>query len=334
VELPHPESPMPDDKPAVLARQSLFREVPWRWSDVLIGFAPMAVMTVASVLVNPAWLPVGPHWLWLPFMALSLAWTLGYPLWVVRRHCQLPRLPRPRTFFVEALFALFGTVVTMVVVAVVFSVLISLFGERAAITMPLRPIAESSYWYDPLALLFLSIVGAPVAEEVFFRGMLYSALRQRLPVIVAALLQAAVFGLSHRFGPADTVGVALIGVGIALLYEWRRTLIAPMLMHSMVNALAMLVMAQSIAATPRLGVIGENHTRGCVIKEVVPHSAADQAGLHLGDVIVKFDGEPIPDFASLVQAVRKTQVGQTVVVEVIRGREVQRVDVVMKKLRE
>jgi membrane protease YdiL (CAAX protease family) len=334
VELLHPESPMLDGEPAVHARQSVFREVPWRWSDVLIGFAPMAVMTVASVLVNPAWLPVGPHWLWLPFMALGLAWTLGYPLWVVRRHCRLPRLPRPRTFFVEALFALLGTAVMMVVLAVVFSVLISLFGERAATTMPLRPIAESSYWYDPLALLFLSIVGAPVAEEVFFRGMLYSALRQRLPVIVAAPLQAAVFGLSHRFGPADTVGVALIGVGFALLYERRRTLIAPMLMHFMVNALAMVVMAQSIAATPRLGVFGETHTRGCVIKEVVPHSAADQAGLHLGDVIVKFAGEPIPDFPSLVQAVRKTQVGQTVVVEFIRGKEVQRVDVVMKKLRE
>jgi membrane protease YdiL (CAAX protease family) len=325
---------MPDDKPPVHARKSLFSEVPWRWSDVLIGFAPMALTTVSSLVINPGWLPVGPHWLWLPFMALSLAWTLGYPLWVVRRHCQLPRLPRPRTFFVEALFALLGTVVTMVVLAVVFSVLISLFGERAATTMPLRPIAESSYWYDPLALLFLSIVGAPVAEEVFFRGMLYSALRQRLPVIVAAPLQAVVFGLGHRFGPADTVGVTLIGVGFALLYEWRRTLIAPMLMHSMVNALAMVVMAQSIAATPRLGVIGENHTRGCVITEVVPQSAADEAGLHVGDVIVKFGGQPIPDFASLIQVVRKTQIGQTVVVEFIRGKDVRRVDVVMKKLRE
>jgi CAAX protease family protein len=176
-----------------------------------------------------------------------------------------------------------------------------------------------------------------VAEEVFFRGMLYNALRRRLHVVVAAPVQAIIFGLSHRFGPADTTGVVLIGLALALLYEWRKTLLAPVLMHALVNALAMAVMAQSVAAdaaAPRLGVYGETHERGVRLTIVVPDTAAASAGLQVGDVIFSLDGDRVADIAGLTQAVRKRQVGQTVVVEFIRGAETHRVDAVLKKLRE
>jgi membrane protease YdiL (CAAX protease family) len=262
-------------------RRSVFRDVPWRWSHVLIGFAPMALMTVASVVINPAWLPVGPHWFWLPIVGIYMAWLFVYPLWIVRCHARLPGLPRPRAVFVEALCALLATVVVMIALMATFSVLFSLFGDRARTTMPWKQTAGSPYWYDSLGFLVLAICIAPLAEEVFFRGMLYSALRRRLHVVVAAPLQAVVFGVSHRFGPADTAGVVLIGLALALLYEWRRTLLAPVLMHAMVNAVAAAIMAQSIAAdaaAPRLGVYGDTHERGCVITDVVPGSAADLEG--------------------------------------------------------
>jgi len=327
----------PTGEPSSGPRRSVFREMPWRWSDVIVGFAPDIVMIVCSALINPAWLWVGPSWLWLPFAVTQLAWLLLYPLWIVRRRARLPRLPRPRTVFVEALFALLGTAVVMVVLSAVFSALLYLFGDRATMTMPWKPIAASPNWYDSLGLLVVAVLMAPVAEEVFFRGMLYNALRRRLPVVVAAPVQAVIFGLSHHFGPADTTGVALIGLVLALLYEWRKTLVAPVLMHSMVNVLAMAVMAQSIAAdaaAPRLGVIGETHERGVRLTEVVPDTAAASAGLQVGDVIVSLDGERVVDLPGLMQAVRKRQVGQTVVVEFIRGAETHRVDAVLKKLRE
>jgi S1-C subfamily serine protease len=108
-------------------------------------------------------------------------------------------------------------------------------------------------------------------------------------------------------------------------------------MHALVNALAMAVMAQSItadAAAPRLGVYGETHERGVRLTIVVPDTAAASAGLQVGDVIFSLDGERVADIAGLTQAVRKRQVGQTVVVEFIRGAATHRVDAVLKKLRE
>ena len=318
-------------------KRSVFRDTPWRWRDVIIGFAPDVAMIASAALINPAWLWVGPRWLWLPITVTKMAWMFFYPLWIVRRRVRPPRLPRLRTVFVEALFALLGTAVVMVVLTVVFSALFSLFGDRATMTMPWKPTAASPNWYDSLGLLALALLMAPLAEEVFFRGMLYNALRRRLHVVIAAPVQAIIFGLSHHFGAADTTGVVLIGLALALLYEWRKTLLAPVLMHALVNALGMAVIAQSIAAdsaAPRLGVYGETHERGVRLTDVVPDAAAASAGLQVGDVIVSVDGEHVADLPGLTQAVRKRQVGQTVVVEFVRGAETHRVDAVLKKLRE
>ena len=125
-------------------KRSVFRDTPWRWRDVIIGFAPDIAMIVSAALINPAWLWVGPRWLWLPITVTRTAWTEDcYPLWIVRRRVRPPRLPRLRTVFVEALFALLGTAVVMVVLTVVFSALFSLFGDRGTMTMPWKPVAAS-----------------------------------------------------------------------------------------------------------------------------------------------------------------------------------------------
>ncbi|MCW3018185.1 MAG: hypothetical protein JWN10_493 [Solirubrobacterales bacterium] len=42
---------------------------------------------------------------------------------------------------------------------------------------------------------------APVVEEIFFRGLLYRALRNRLAVIPAAAIDGVIFGLGHMQYP-------------------------------------------------------------------------------------------------------------------------------------
>ncbi len=207
MEHPDLEPPAPGDRPTGHSRQSVFRELRWNWSDVLIGLAPDICLSVAGALINPAWLWVGPSWLWLPFAAALMAWMFFYPLCDCSSPCPSATASRPRTVFIEALFALLGTAVIMFVLGAVFSLLFYLFGDRATTTMPHKSIAASPHWYDSLGLLVLAIILAPMAEEVFFRGMLYNWLRQRLHVAVAAPVQAIIFGLSHHFGPADTAGV-------------------------------------------------------------------------------------------------------------------------------
>ncbi len=82
-----------------------------------------------------------------------------------------------------------------------------------------------------LALALVAVVAA--AEEIIFRGYLIHRLSAitRRPA-VAALLSAIIFSLGHGYeGAAGVVTVGAMGLALALVYLWRRTLLAPIVMH-------------------------------------------------------------------------------------------------------
>jgi S1-C subfamily serine protease len=145
-----------------------------------------------------------------------------------------------------------------------------------------------------------------------------------------------VFGYAHPFGLANSVGIGTFALVIALVYEWRTTLLTPILLHAAVNAASIIFLAGSLAAdaaAPRLGVLGEAHEGGCLVTEVVPGTAADAAGLKSGDVITAVNGEPVADIPSLTQIIRKRQLGDTVSVEFVREGTPHRADVVLARLK-
>jgi len=77
-------------------------------------------------------------------------------------------------------------------------------------------------------------------EEIFFRGLLYRSLRNRLPTYQAALIAGALFGLVHITGyPLITLPVkALFGVLACLLYERTGSLLPGIALHAFVDASA------------------------------------------------------------------------------------------------
>ena len=87
----------------------------------------------------------------------------------------------------------------------------------------------------------LVVALAPAAEEFFFRGFFYRALRTRCTVIVAALIDGVVFGAIHYTDP-KTLSLlpilAVLGFLFCLLYERTGTLLAPIALHSINNAIA------------------------------------------------------------------------------------------------
>ena len=60
---------------------------------------------------------------------------------------------------------------------------------------------------------------------------------------------------------------------------------------------------------------------GMLIHKVVPGSAADQAGLQSGDIILEFDHVPIPDFKTLVATIGEHQPGDKIPVLFVRDGE-------------
>jgi membrane protease YdiL (CAAX protease family) len=87
----------------------------------------------------------------------------------------------------------------------------------------------------------LAIVCAPIAEEFFFRGFFYRALRSRMSVLVAALADGVIFGLIHYDGPKSLASLpvlATLGFIFCLVYEKTGTLYSTIALHSLNNMLA------------------------------------------------------------------------------------------------
>lgn len=102
---------------------------------------------------------------------------------------------------------------------------------------------------DILAII-ASIFIAPLVEEVFFRGLVYTRLRRAMPPVVAMLLSSAVFGLLH--GQILWICYAtFVGLAMALVFERTGTVRATFAMHLAFNLGGGYALA-GLPATPAL----------------------------------------------------------------------------------
>jgi hypothetical protein len=90
-----------------------------------------------------------------------------------------------------------------------------------------------------IAVGFLVVVMAPIAEELFFRALFYGALRSRLRPLPAALIAGTVFGLLHANSGIEAVPpLIVLGVILCLLYEKTGSLYPCIALHAFNNTLA------------------------------------------------------------------------------------------------
>ncbi len=97
-----------------------------------------------------------------------------------------------------------------------------------------------------LILVFMSLVVAPpIAEEILCRGFLYTGLRSRWPVWIAAVVTSILFAAAHlQFGSgAPLLWVAaidtfILSLVLVFLREKTNSLSAPIMLHMLKNGLA------------------------------------------------------------------------------------------------
>jgi CAAX protease family protein len=97
--------------------------------------------------------------------------------------------------------------------------------------------------FGMIAAGFMVICVAPVAEEFFFRGFFYRALRSRYSVLVAAGLDGLLFGIIHYdFSGADALLIvpplALLAFIFCLIYERTGSIYPTIALHALNNAVA------------------------------------------------------------------------------------------------
>jgi membrane protease YdiL (CAAX protease family) len=93
-----------------------------------------------------------------------------------------------------------------------------------------------------LAVALVAVVA--VSEETIFRGYLILRFQGVTGSVVAAvLLSALIFSLGHGYeGSVGVVTVGAMGIGLAVVYVWRGSLIAPMVMHFLQDLLAIVLL--------------------------------------------------------------------------------------------
>ncbi len=99
-----------------------------------------------------------------------------------------------------------------------------------------RALRVTNAWTNRLVLALLALFLAPVVEELFFRGILYPAIKQAGFPRVALWGVSILFALIHRnlvsFAPLFVLAILL-----TLLYEHTDNLLAPITAHALFNAL-------------------------------------------------------------------------------------------------
>jgi membrane protease YdiL (CAAX protease family) len=121
--------------------------------------------------------------------------------------------------------------------------------EALGITAESQVVEQAFYVVDPWLAVISGVLLAPIAEEVFFRGVAFNALLREGGRRWAYLGSAALFAIVH-LDLAAAVPLFLLGLALAWVYERSRTLLAPIAMHVAINGLAV-----AVALMDRFGVI-------------------------------------------------------------------------------
>jgi membrane protease YdiL (CAAX protease family) len=104
----------------------------------------------------------------------------------------------------------------------------------------IRIFENSSTGAQRIPIILLAVVIAPVAEELAFRGYLYGVIKRYFGAVPALVLSGILFALIHLNLPSFFPLLVLASV-FALAYELSGSLLVPMTMHALFNALSLIL---------------------------------------------------------------------------------------------
>lgn len=90
----------------------------------------------------------------------------------------------------------------------------------------------------------LSVVVAPIAEEVVFRGVLFPAIIKRYGLIAGVVLSSLIFTLVH-INPIQMISVLPLGIYLAIMYHRTRSIYPGMILHATWNLMVLLITQSS-----------------------------------------------------------------------------------------
>lgn len=214
----------------------------WGLGDVAITLGLTIALGSVAVVVAQVLAPAsssGPVRAWASVALLVVPWIAlaGWPLLAARRKGNGPRLDYGLTLtMAHAVIGVVGGICGLVAAlavgaaqqALTHTTLSSAVGDLASST--------TSASAPAVAVLALCIAfGAPIVEELAFRGLTYGALLKRgVPQGWSVLAVTVAFALFH-FEPARILVLLTLGTSLALVRMWTGSTAASMLAHMSIN---------------------------------------------------------------------------------------------------
>jgi uncharacterized protein len=123
--------------------------------------------------------------------------------------------------------------------ATILSALVVIVLEALGIDAAPQAAEQALEVIDPWLAIASIVVLAPIAEEVFFRGIGFNALLRERGRRWAYLGSAALFAVIH-LSLVALLPIFLLGLALAWVYERTGNLLAPIAMHAVVNGISVL----------------------------------------------------------------------------------------------
>ncbi len=104
-------------------------------------------------------------------------------------------------------------------------------------------------------MLFALLIIAPIFEELLCRGVIFEAIRAKRGAWAACIISSMIFGLMH-FEPQFVLNAFIIGLLLSYIYLRTRSIFAPMILHSINNLFAYVLLIFELSDNSLYDLIG------------------------------------------------------------------------------
>ena len=216
----------------------MFSRIPWSMKHCYIALGGIILFRFVFFLLS--YIPQSDlvYFSGMALWILMFGWMAIYPLWISHSKDMLYK-PKVGLALKEFLIAIPLVIFIIIVQNLILIMLRNNFGIANNVDSAFSGISSASNYPRLYLLLVTMFTFGPVAEELFFRGLIYNALRQRIAFLPAIIIQAFLFMLVHfRCPERDITSLSLIfalGIVLAAVYEWRKTIWSPVIVHAFQN---------------------------------------------------------------------------------------------------
>lgn len=141
-------------------------------------------------------------------------------------------------------WVIISTIITIIIIPIASLITIAiLFASGQPLENPqidfLLPEGLSAI--NAFYMLILAGILAPLGEELLFRGVLYTFIRERWGIWIGVVASALIFGLIHG-NLAVGITAFILGIVTALVFEYSKSLWTAVIVHAINNSLKIAVL--------------------------------------------------------------------------------------------